>query len=168
MSSLWYDYKALGPKEKAPKWNLKPKPPKRKAGRPPKPEKPCLIAQRENRPYFKRADFIDRLRAITGESRHNCRFMFDAVMAVLISEIELGHEVELPHIGRFTYREKPKNRYYYYPTGEYYISPVHKILEFSEYNAMTYAIKRNTRKIDWTDHCDPRLPKIFTYTDCLC
>ena len=160
--AIWFNYKELEPHEPNPPGHLKPKPPKRK-GRPRNPEPPHIKADKEKKPYFNRNDLIKRVAQITGVRMPTCRLFVNATLAAIMSEVELGHDVEIPGIGRFMFEDVEPIRYKY--QGLWYIRPLHKRLVFSVCPTMDTALRRNTRQVDWTDSCDPRLSRIFTYFD---
>ena len=159
---MWFNYKELAPDEPNPPSHLKPKPPKAK-GRPKRKEPPHIKADQEKKPYFSRNDLIKRVAQITGVRMPTCRLFVNATLAAILSEVELGHDVEIPGIGRIMFEDVEPNRYKY--QGLWYIRPLYKKLVFSVYPTMDFALRRNTRKIDPEDPLDPRLSKIFTYLD---
>jgi nucleoid DNA-binding protein len=159
--AIWFNYKELEPHEPNPPSRLKPK--VKIKGRPKKPEQPHIKADAEKKPYFSRTDLIRRVAQITGIRMPTCRLFVNAALAAILSEVELGHDVDIPGVGRFMFEDVEPIRYKH--KGLWYIRPLHKRLVFSVYPGMEIALKRNTRIVDWSDSCDPRLNKIFTYWD---
>ncbi len=160
--AIWFNYKELEPHEPNPPARLKPKA-KKKRGRVKKPEPPHLQAIKDKKPVFNRTNMIKRVAQITGVRQPTCRLFVNAMFAAMISEIELGHDLEIPGVGRFMFEDVEPIRYKH--DGLWYIRPFHKRLVFSVYETMDNALRRNTRQVDWTDSCDPRLSRIFTYWD---
>lgn len=135
---------------------------RKKIGRSPNPPPLHVQASRAGKKAFDRFSMIERQHLVTKEPKYRCRLHVNALLAILLSELELGHDVLLPGIGRFMF-EKIKKRKYKCWDGNVYVKPEHSRLIFSASRRIDLALRRNTRVIDPNDPQNPQEQKVHLY-----
>jgi DNA-binding protein HU-beta len=97
-------------------------------------------------PVARKKAIVERMMALTGESKGACSMHYDAVMAAIEYELIQGNQVAMPGIGKFQLKDKPAQLRKDSATGDYYRVNPRRYVKFTFNQAFKLRIRYAAQK----------------------